>query len=54
MAASYSYILLAILDLEIRLRLGHRRGIGIVDAFIVSYFSKLSSKKAKNDSRYSK
>ena len=34
MAASYSYILLAILDLGIRLRLGHRRGICIVEAFI--------------------
>ena len=35
MAASYSYILLATLDLGIRLRLGHRRGICIVDAFII-------------------
>ena len=35
MAASYSYILIAILDLGIRLRrMGNRRGIGIVDAFI--------------------
>ena len=40
MAASYSYILLATLGLGIRLRLGHGRGICIVDAFIdvlVSY-----------------
>ena len=39
-AASYSYNLLATLDLGILLRLGHRRGICIVDAFIdvlVSY-----------------
>ena len=32
---SYSYILLAILDLGICLRLGHGRGICIVDAFII-------------------
>ena len=38
MEASYSYFLLAILDLGIRLRLGHGRGICIVDAFI-SYLS---------------
>ena len=35
MAASYSYNLLATLDLGILLRLGHRRGICIVDAFII-------------------
>ena len=35
MAASYSYFLLAVLDLGIRLRLGHGRGIYIVDAFII-------------------
>ena len=34
MAVSYSYFLLAILDLGILLRLGHGRGICIVDAFI--------------------
>ena len=34
--ASYSYFLLAILDLGIRLRLGHGRGICIIDAFLVS------------------
>ena len=35
MAASCSYFLLAVLDLGICLRLGHGRGICIVDAFII-------------------
>ena len=33
---SYSYFLLAILDFVIRLRLGHGRGICIIDAFIIN------------------
>ena len=35
MAAGYSYFLLAILDLGILSRIGHGRGICIVDAFII-------------------
>ena len=35
--AIYSYFLLAVLDLGIRLRVGHERGICIVDAFIMLF-----------------
>ena len=35
MVASYSFISLAILDLGIRLRLGHGQGICIIGAFII-------------------
>ena len=47
MAASYSYFLLAILDLGIRLQLGHGRGICIVDEFIlcIDLFIFLNKKK---------
>ena len=41
---SYSYFLLAILDLGIHLRLGHGRGICIVDAFIFSVINPQAEK----------